>query len=51
MLNETEAGTLEKARCIGYLAGVSLKAIECGNLAGRLEALEAALKARSENVK
>ena len=43
---ETEAGTLEKARCIGYLSGVALKAIEAGNLASRLEALEAALKQR-----
>jgi hypothetical protein len=41
-----EAGTLEKARAVGYLAGLSLKAIEAGNLAARLEALEAALKLR-----
>ena len=51
VLTDGEAGTLEKARCIGYLAGISLKAIECGNLAGRLESLEAALKARSEKDK
>ena len=44
--NAPEAGTLEKARCIGYLAGISLKAIEAGDLAARLEALEAVLKAR-----
>jgi hypothetical protein len=43
---ESEAGTLEKARVVGYLAGVALKAIEAGNLAARLEALEAILKAR-----
>jgi hypothetical protein len=43
---ETEAGTLEKARCVGYLAGVALKAIEAGDLTARLEALEAVLKAR-----
>ena len=42
-----EAGTLEKARAVGYLAGLSLKAIEAGNLAARLEALEAALKLRA----
>jgi hypothetical protein len=41
-----EAGTLEKARAVGYLAGLSLKAIEAGNLAARLEALEATLKLR-----
>ena len=40
------AGALEKARCIGYLAGVSLKAIEAGDLAARLEALERVLAAR-----
>jgi hypothetical protein len=46
VLDDAEAGTLEKARCVGYLASVSLKAIECANLAARLEALEAVLKAR-----
>jgi hypothetical protein len=51
VLDDAESGSLEKARCVGYLAGISLKAIECGNLAARLEALEATLKARSENGK
>ena len=46
VLDDGDASTLEKARCIGYLASVSLKAIECGNLAARLEALECVLKAR-----
>jgi len=41
------AGTLERARCIGYLAGVSLRAIEAGQLAVRLEALERVLRARA----
>jgi hypothetical protein len=44
---ENTAGTLERARTIGFLAGVALKAIEAGNLAARLEALESVLKARS----
>jgi hypothetical protein len=44
---EPEAGTLEKARTIGYLAGIALKAIEAGNLAARLEMLEAVLKQRN----
>jgi hypothetical protein len=44
--DEPEAGTLEKARCIGYLSGMALKAIEAGDLAARLEAVEAVLKAR-----
>jgi hypothetical protein len=39
--------TVERARTIGYLAGVSLKAIEAGDLAARLEAVEATLKGRS----
>jgi hypothetical protein len=45
---DEQAGILEKARLIAHLAGVSLKAIEAGNLAARLEALEAALKLRNE---
>src|SRR5262245_43013564 len=44
---DAEAGTLEKARTLGYLATVSLKAIEAGNLAARLEALETVLRQRS----
>ena len=40
------AGALEKARAVGYLAGIALRAIEAGELAARLEALEAVLKAR-----
>ncbi len=44
--DDHEAGTLEKARCVGYLAGISLRAIEAGELAARLEAVEAALTAR-----
>ena len=49
--DESEAGTLERARCIGYLAGIALKAIECGNMASRLEAMEIALKQRRSNGK
>ena len=46
VLDEKEATILEKARCLGYLATVSLKAIEAGNLAARIEELEAILKKR-----
>ncbi len=49
--SEADAGTLEKARTIGYLAGIALKAIEAGDLAGRLEALEAVLKQRNGDAK
>jgi hypothetical protein len=44
---EDTAGTLERARTIGFLAGIALKAIEAGNIAARLEALESVLKARN----
>jgi len=44
---EQEAGTLEKARVVGYLAAIALKAIEVGNLAVRLEMLETVLKQRN----
>lgn len=44
--NDKRVGVTEKARTIGYLAGVALRAIEAGNLAARLEALELALRAR-----
>src|SRR5262245_33154847 len=40
------AGAAEKARVAGYLAGIALKAIEVGTLAGRVEMLEAVLKQR-----
>jgi hypothetical protein len=40
------AGTLEKARAIGCLAGIARRAIETGTLAQRLEILEAVLKSR-----
>jgi hypothetical protein len=40
------AGAAEKARAAGYLASVALKAIEAGNLADRVEMLEAVLKQR-----
>src|SRR5713226_5341002 len=38
----------EKARVVGYLAGVALKAIDANNLAARVEMLEAVLKRRPE---
>jgi hypothetical protein len=38
--------TVERARTVGYLAGVALRAIEAGDLAARVEAVEAVLKAR-----
>ena len=43
---EPEAGTLEKARTTGYLAGIALKAVEVADLSARVEALERVLKRR-----
>jgi hypothetical protein len=45
---DVEASPLEKARIIGHLAGLTLKAIDAGNVAARLEALEAVLKQRTK---
>ena len=38
--DEREAGTLEKARTIGYLSGIALKAVEVTDLEARLKVLE-----------
>ena len=46
---ERWAGVVQKARAIGYLAGIARKAIETGNLAARLAMLEAVLRQRKEN--
>lgn len=43
---DEQAGKLEKARCIGYLATIAMRAIETGELATRLEAVERTLKQR-----
>jgi hypothetical protein len=39
---------IEKARCIGYLGSIALRAIEAGNIEARLEALESALQSREQ---
>jgi hypothetical protein len=44
--DESEAGTQEKARATGYLAGIALKAVEVADLSSRVEALERVLKRR-----
>jgi hypothetical protein len=43
---EPDAGTLEKARTIGFLAGVALRAVEVADLSARVEAVERVLKGR-----
>jgi hypothetical protein len=40
------AGTLEKARCVGSLVNVALRALEQRDLTARIEALELVLKGR-----
>lgn len=46
--DDPAVGTTERARTVGYLLTVALKAIEAGNLEGRIAMLEAVLKARGE---
>jgi len=46
---DTSLGPLEKARALGYLAGIARKAIETGMLAARLETMEQVLKQRSKD--
>ena len=43
------ANAVQKARAIGYLAGIARKAIETGTLAERLEILDIVLRQRKEN--
>lgn len=48
-LNEvriTKADTLIKARCIGFLASVTLKAVETAEIENRVQALEHVLRQR-----
>lgn len=46
-----DADPLEKARVVGFLAGVALRAIEAGDQQARLEALERTLKLRSDEAR
>ena len=43
---DPQAGALERARVVGFLAGIALRAIEAGNVQLRLDMLEAVLKQR-----
>lgn len=45
---ERWVGAVQKARAIGYLAGLARKAIETGTLADRLEMLDTILRKRKE---
>ena len=48
VIADPEISTLERARVCGFLAGVSLRAIQAGDLEARLEALETVLKLRQD---
>ena len=43
---DASLGSVERAKAVGYLAGISLRAIEAGDVTARLEALESILKSR-----
>lgn len=43
-VREADVDVLAKARCIGYLAGITMKAIETSNFEARLSDVEEALK-------
>jgi hypothetical protein len=46
--DDLDVGTLKRARCIGYLAGVTFKAIEAGDMALPFEAVQGMLKTLRE---
>jgi hypothetical protein len=46
--SDPHVSTLERARCVGSLAGVVLRAVETSGLEERLAALEAVLRGRGK---
>jgi len=46
---DEHSGALDRARCVGYLCGIALRAVEASDLAARLETLEHVLKVRKES--
>ena len=45
---DASLGSVERAKAIGYLSGIALRAIEASDVAARLEALESILKSRTK---
>ena len=43
---DASLGSVERAKGVGYLAGIALRAIDAGDVAARVEALESILKSR-----
>jgi hypothetical protein len=48
---DPDADVMDRARTVGFLASIALRAIEAGDQAARIEALERALKLRAEDQK
>jgi hypothetical protein len=48
VLEDAEIKTVERARTIGYLGGLALKAVEVADLSDRVDAMEKALKERKD---
>ena len=46
-----DADVFDRARTVGFLASIALRAIEAGDQAARIEALERALKVRADQQK
>lgn len=44
---DQDLSTVERARTIGYLSGIALRAIEAADLASRVEAIESVLGGRA----
>ena len=43
---DSSLGSVERAKAVGYLAGIALRAIDAGDVAARVEALESILNSR-----
>ncbi len=45
---DASLGSVERAKGVGSLAGIALRAIDAGDVAARVEALESILKSRTK---
>ena len=45
---DASLGSVERAKAVGSLAGIALRAIDAGDVAARVEALESILKSRPQ---
>ena len=51
LLSDETLTNIERARTVGYLSGVILRAIEAGDIQERLEALESVLNNRKASLR